>query len=173
MLPAFLKWLNDKYVIDHHHIRSKDDTGFYTRFRIQKCMYMAQHLGLGTGYRYSQYVHGPYSKDLTDEYYDYDPGAEPTERLPPDFDKIGDVVLRAHSRGLAWMEVATTILEAARGSSDSKEPLTRDKIERDVAGLKYQYTDSYINTVYNDLLEMPLRRCLPKAVPVQAATSEP
>lgn len=173
MLPAFLKWLNDNYVIDHHHIKSKDDTGFYTRFRIQKCMYLAQLLGLGTDYHYRQYVYGPYSQDLMTEYYNYDPGAATTEHLPPGFDKTGDVVLRAHSRGLAWMEVATTILEAARERSDSREQFTRDRIERDVAGLKYQYTDGYIHTVYGDLLEMPLGRSLPNAVPVQAATPAP
>lgn len=173
MLPAFLKWLNDNYVIDHTHIKSKDDTGFYTRFRIQKCMYMAQCLGLGTDYRYKQYVHGPYSQDLTVEYYDYDPKAVIVKQLPPNFDEIGNVVLRAHSRGLAWMEVATTILEVACGSSDSGEQSTRDRIERDVAGLKYQYTDGYIHTVYGDLLEMPLGGSLPDGADSLAVASAP
>ena len=173
MLLAFLKWLNDNYVIDHHRIKSDDDTGFYTRFRIQKCMYMAQCLGLGTDYHYRQYVYGPYSQDLTTEYYNYDPEAVTAEQLPPDFDEIGSIVLRAHSRGLAWMEVATTILEAARGRSAPGDQFTRDRIERDVAGLKYQYTDGYIHTVYGDLLEIPLGRGLPNTVPVQAAIPAP
>lgn len=173
MLPAFLKWLNDHYVIDQTYIKSKDDTGFYTRFRIQKCMYMAQCLGLGTDYRYSQYVHGPYSQDLTAECYNYDPDAATIKQLPQNFKEIGDVVLRAHSRGLAWMEVATTILEVAHGRSDSGKQFTRDSIECDVAGLKYQYTDGYIHTVYDDLLKMPLGRGLPNAVPVQAAPPAP
>lgn len=173
MLPAFLKWLNENYVIDHQCIRDKDDTGFYTRFRIQKCMYMAQHLGLGTDYNYKQYVYGPYSQDLAAEYYGYDPQATVTEQLPPDFDEIRNVVLRAHSRGLAWMEVATTILEDARECRDTKVQYTRDRIERDVASLKYQYTDSYIHTVYNDLLRTPLGKDLPVAVPDLAAPRAP
>ena len=161
MLPAFLKWLNDNYVIDHNCIKNKDDTGFYTRFRIQKCVYLAQILGLCTGYNYRQYVYGPYSQDLMTGYYSYDPEAAITENLPPRFDEIGDVVLRAHSRGLAWMEVATTILEEARGRNGAG--CARDQIERDVAGLKYQYTDAYIHTVYGELLESPLGRDLPGA----------
>ena len=169
MLPAFLKWLNDNYVIDHHCIKDKNDTGFYTRFRIQKCMYMAQCLGLGTDYTYEQYVYGPYSSDLTAEYFNHDPGAAITEHLPPNFAEIGNVVLRAHSRGLAWMEVATTILEVARTGAER----TRDRIECHVAGLKYQYTDNYIHTVYGDLLENPLGRDLPDAVTGLAATLTP
>ena len=172
MLQAFLKWLNENYVIDHDHIKSDDDTGFYTRFRIQKCMYMSQCLGLGTNYHYRQYVYGPYSQDLSDECYKYDPKATITERLPPDFDEIGKVVLRAHSRGLAWMEVATTILEVARERSGSVE-MTRDGIEHRAADLKYLYADNYIHTVYGNLLGMPLGRSLPNAAPVQVAPPAP
>lgn len=168
MLQAFLRWLNDNYVIDHHAIKSKNDTGFYVRFRIQKCMYMAHHLGLGTDYHYKQYVYGPYSKELTKRYYDYEPAAPVTEQLPPDFDKIGNVVLRAHSRGFAWMEVATTILQDACECIDMKEQYARDQIERNVSNLKYQYTDGYIHAVYDDLLGMQLGKDLPVAPIVQA-----
>ena len=169
MLQAFLKWLNENYVIDQNHIQSNDDTGFYTRFRIQKCMYMAQCLGLGTNYKYKQYVHGPYSQDLTAEYYKYDPSAVTAEHLPSDFDKMGDIVLRAHSRGLAWMEVATTILEDARECRDAGKEYARDRIERDVANLKYQYTDDYIHTVYDELLGTPLGEELPNTPAAQIA----
>ena len=170
MLPALLKWLDENYAIDHHHIKDKDDTGFYTRFYIQKCVYLAQHLGLDTAYTYRQYVRGPYSSGLADEYYEYDPVGPVTEGLPPSFDKIGDTVLRARSRGLAWLEVATTILEDARECSNNGERCTRDRIENDVLCLKYQYTDGYIHTVYGDLLETPLGRGLPDPEPNPDAT---
>ncbi len=132
MLPAFLKWLHEKYVIDCHCIKDKDGTGFHTRFRIQKCVYMAQRLGLGTGYNYENYVYGPYSRELTRAYYDYDPTAPIDEPLPPDFEQIGDVVLRAHSKGFGWMEVATTILEDVRERGDAGGQYARDLIEGNV-----------------------------------------
>lgn len=161
MLPAFLEWLHKNYVIDRYCIMHKDDTGFHIRFRIQKCVYMAQRLGLGTDYNYGKYVYGPYSRDLTRAYYDYDPAAPIEEPLPPDFDQIGDVVLRAYSKGFGWMEVATTILEDMRERDDAGGRYTRDLIEDSVAKLKYLYSDSYIHSVYDDLLQTPLGKDLP------------
>ena len=163
MLSAFLKWLDENNVIDCRVITDKNDTGFDTRFRIQKCMYLAQYLGLGTDYNYKQFAHGPYSHDLTIKYYAYDPEAPIDEPLPPNFDRIGNVVLRAHAKGWSWMEVATTILEDARECRGAGRQYTRDQIERNVASLKYQYTDDYIHTVYGELLGTPLDRELPNA----------
>ena len=173
MLPAFLKWLHEKYVIDHHCIKNKDDTGFHVRFRIQRCVYLAQRLGLRTDYKYKQYKDGPHSPELKDACYGYDPEAPIDEPLPPDFDRIGEVVLRAHSKGYAWMEVATTILEDARKRGDAGGQCTRDLIERHVAGLKYQYVDSYIREVYDDLLRTPFGRDLPTVESNVAAIPAP
>ena len=173
MLPAFLKWLHEKYVIDCHCIKDKDGTGFHTRFRIQKCVYMAQRLGLGTGYNYENYVYGPYSRELTRAYYDYDPTAPIDEPLPPDFEQIGDVVLRAHSKGYTWLEVATTILEGARKRSDAGGRCTRDLIEGDAADQTFQYPDRYIRAVYDDLLKTPLGEGLPTAESALSAIQTP
>ena len=161
MLPEFLRWLHERYAIDHHYIRNKDDTGFYTRFYIQKSMYIAQHLGLEAGYRYSQHVYGPYSQGLASDCRDYNPGALVGGSLPSGFDRIGDTVLRARSKGLAWMEVATTILEDARERGDEGGRYFRDAIESSVAEQKYQYTDGYVRAVYDDLLNSPLGQGLP------------
>ena len=161
MLPAFLKWLHEKYVIDHHCVKNEDDAGFYTRFYIQKCVYMAQRLGLDTGYRYRPRMDGPHSKDLADACRDYDHEAPIDERLPPDFEQIGDVVLRAHSKGYAWMEVATMILEDVRMCNAEGRQCARDQIELHVANWTHQYIDRYIHTVYDDLLQTPLGEGLP------------
>ncbi len=45
-------------------ISSVDD-----RMRIQKAIYLSQVLGINTGYHYSWYLKGPYSTDLTQDYY--------------------------------------------------------------------------------------------------------
>lgn len=39
------------------------------RLRIQKAIYMCQELGINLGYHYSWYVKGPYSTNLTQDYY--------------------------------------------------------------------------------------------------------
>lgn len=39
------------------------------RLRIQKAIYLGQLSGVDLGYRYSWYVHGPYSPALTQDYY--------------------------------------------------------------------------------------------------------
>ncbi len=39
------------------------------RLRIQKAIYLAQAAGIGLGYHYSWYVKGPYSTQLTQDYY--------------------------------------------------------------------------------------------------------
>ena len=170
MLPTFLEWLDENHVIDRKHIQDTDDTGFYTRFRIQKCVYLAQCLGLGTNYKHTQYVHGPYSRDLADDYYgDISPDGK---ELPKDFDQERrETVLRAHSWGLAWLEVATTIIQNARDRREKLEDCSREAVECDVVEIKCQYTDDYIHTVYDDLLETPLRNTLSDVKPTPVAAN--
>ena len=38
---------------------------FSSRFRLQKYVYMAEVFGVDLGYKFSWYIHGPYSPDLT------------------------------------------------------------------------------------------------------------
>ena len=61
MLASFLKWMSDKDLVNLDNITNDNDDGFKTRFKIQKCVFMAQHLGLETNYKYERYVYGPYS----------------------------------------------------------------------------------------------------------------
>lgn len=162
MLPELLEWLHERYAIDRRYIRNEDDTGFYTRFYIQKCVYVAQRLGLDAGYSYGQRVYGPYSQGLASDYYAYDPNVPIDGSLPEDFGRIGNEVLRARSRGLAWMEVATTILQDARERGGGGG-YSRGAIEGSVAEQKCQYTDGYVRAVYGDLLNSRLGRGLPAA----------
>lgn len=171
MLPTFLEWLDKNRVIDRKHIQDTNDTGFYTRSRIQKCLYLAQCLGLGTDYKYTQYVYGPYSQELTD---DYDDISSDGKELPQDFDqKQREMVLRAHSWGLAWLEVATTIIQNMRDRKMESKECVRDVVEHNVAEIKYQYTDDCIHTVYDDLLETPLRSTVSGAEPTPAVANAP
>lgn len=44
---------------------------FEDRLKLQKAIYLSQHLPLDLGYRFSWYVHGPYSPDLTETAFAY------------------------------------------------------------------------------------------------------
>ncbi|NEH81309.1 hypothetical protein [Rhizobium ruizarguesonis] len=57
-------------------ISSKED-----RLRTQKAVYLGQLTGVDLGYRYSWYVHGPYSTSLTQDYYAFNalPDSEKAE----------------------------------------------------------------------------------------------
>lgn len=102
MIPASLERLGKNHVIDRNHIQDTDDTGLYTQFRIQKCAYLAQCLGLGTNCKYTQYAHGPYTRELADA---YDDNISPDgNELPQDFDQERkEAVLRVHSWGRVWL----------------------------------------------------------------------
>ena len=55
--------------MDFARVTDDSDDGFAARFRIQKYVLIAQHMGLGTRYEYPGYIHGPYSSDLAEDYY--------------------------------------------------------------------------------------------------------
>ncbi|AET34200.1 hypothetical protein [Pyrobaculum ferrireducens] len=44
------------------------DLGFETRVAVQKVVYFLQRLGLVKGYVFGPYLHGPYSRELADDY---------------------------------------------------------------------------------------------------------
>jgi uncharacterized protein YwgA len=57
-----------KLLLDHLNIPS-DITTFDDRKRVQKAIYLSQRAGVGLGYRFGWYLKGPYSADLTGDYF--------------------------------------------------------------------------------------------------------
>ena len=60
MIAPFIRWLDDVGMVDFGLVTEATDAGFDTRFRIQKYVFVAQRLGLGTAYRHNRYRYGPY-----------------------------------------------------------------------------------------------------------------
>lgn len=58
-----------KYVI-HELLNGMDIKNFDDRKKVQKAIYLGQRLGVNLGYRYNWYLEGPYSPDLTTDYYE-------------------------------------------------------------------------------------------------------
>ena len=116
------------------NITKDDEDGFNTRFRIQKCMFVAQHLGLGKKYRYNLYLHGPYSPLLSQDYYKAANDEIADDGADPNFDR--DAVLEIMANEDDWLELATTLVDLAEADESMTDP---DLLVRRAAVVKHLY----------------------------------
>ena len=160
MIVAFLEWMRTEGLIDPSNITKDDNIGFDTRFRIQKCMFMAQHLGLGDTYKYDMYLHGPYSPTLSQDYYDVI-CSEVTndDHTSLDFDR--DSVLDIMARSDDWLEIATTLIDLME---DDKRETDPDSLVNRVAIVKHLYPKEDIKGVLLDMRATPLASVFDKLV---------
>lgn len=173
LLASFLKFLNEKSLIDFRVIKDDDDLGFNNRLKAQKYVYIGQEkFDLDLGYHFSRYKFGPYSSTLTEDYYDiniytiddpeygiYEYVAEMSNNdsfgivsLPNTFDekKFLEVV---SNKTESWLEIATTIINISKSYSDPK--IILDMVNR----VKSSYESKYIEQVFNDLKSYGLLDC--------------
>ena len=145
-LASFLKWMEKEDLISISDIKKDDDIGFDTRFHIQKCMFIAQHLGLNHDYEFNLYLHGPYSPTLSEEYYDITVNdVKNSSDIELDFRK--EDVLNIMKYSDDWLEVATTLIDI-KNDNDIVDDVSL--IER-TSIVKHLYPDEYIRDVFNDL----------------------
>jgi len=164
LLASFLKLLNEKGLIDFRVLKDDTELGFNNRLKAQKYVYLGQEkFGLPLGYEFSRYKFGPYSSDLTENYYDiniytiddpengiYEFVAEMDNEnfdivsLPNDFNQnqFLDVV---SNKNESWLEIATTIISVSKSYNDAKIILEM------VGRVKPSYESDYIKQVFNDL----------------------
>lgn len=152
MITQFLRWMSDEGLINPDDITKDNPDGFHTRFRIQKCMFVAQHLGLYAGYEYTKYRYGPYSPSLADDYYDFAEGKPDTSK-EFDFANFAKIttcrdIMKHHDND--WLEIATILIHSSTSKTD------RDSLIEYVEYIKYSYPKKYIESVFDDLLEMKL-----------------
>lgn len=159
MLAPFIKWLEERDLVNFAHVADDTDDGFATRFKIQKYVFIAQQLGLGTNYEYSRYRYGPYSPELTREYYklgekpaSYDAGS--SVALPGRF-RPAEFLETVAGRDDQWLEVATTLIDM-RGQHGSPESLVDH-----VAWIKSMYPRRYAEQVLEDLRQTPISKVFP------------
>lgn len=141
-------------MVDFGLVAEDTNAGFDTRFRIQKYVFLAQHLGLDTKYRHSRYRYGPYSPKLAKEYYrlaeDLDAYKTESEgRIPSRF-RSDDFLDTVADRDDEWLEVATTLIDLSP-QHDSPE-----KLIDHVAWIKNAYPKKYIGSVLDDIRRSPL-----------------
>ena len=157
MIAPFILWLNDMGMVDFGRVADDADAGFDTRLRIQKYVFIAQHQGLDTTYRYNRYMYGPYSPVLARDYYRLakNPAAYESESgrsIPGEFQR--DEFLRTvKGRSSGWLEVAATLILISPQHDNTENMLDHAAwIKKDV------YTKDYIAEVLGDLLKSPMRK---------------
>lgn len=150
----FLEWMEKEGLADPSNITKDDNDGFNTRFRIQKCVFVAQHLGLDRTYRYNLYLHGPYSPSLSQDYYKAANGEIVNDNgggADLNFDQ--EAVLKIMGNGDDWLELATTLVDLIEEDRSIANPASLVKC---AAVVKYIYPEEDIEAVLQDLRATPL-----------------
>lgn len=153
MLESFLKWMEKEGLADPSNITKDDNDGFNTRFRIQKCVFVAQRLGLDRTYRYNLYLHGPYSPSLSQDYYKAANGEIGDDDGGADLEFDREAVLKIMGNGDDWLELATTLVDLMEEDGSITRPAS---LVKRAAVVKYLYPVEDIEAVLEDLRATPL-----------------
>jgi len=153
-LKAFLRFLYINGIVDISKIHEDSDEGFINRLKIQKCVYLAKYYGLDLGYRYNMYIYGPYSADLSNEYYrviddiivkkDYN-NKEVEEMEGFDAKRF---LVDIKNKDANWLELATTAINLSHvfKGEELLEVLYEMKGHR--------FPKEFIDKVYNEILAL-------------------
>ena len=149
MLTQFLRWMDKENLVDLNVVASNDDYGHNARFHIQKCVFIAQYLGLETEYAYGRYLNGPYSTSLARDYYAFANREIEDENATLAFDKDAcRDIMTSHNK--EWLEIATTLIHI--GGTETN----RERLVKRVSAVKFPYSKKYIRGVLCDLLHTQL-----------------
>lgn len=96
------------------------------RIRIQKNVYLLKILGYrpASRFEFTNYVHGPYSSSLADEYYKLESGT--LKSIGPDkaiASSIVEIVTEADSKGIEFLEALTTLISVKDGFKSPEQAL--------------------------------------------------
>lgn len=107
-LSQFVSYLNEHGMIDTAKLKDNSDEGFENRLKTQKYVYLARRFGLDLGYRHNIHLYGPYSPDLTKDYYRMDVANMPSA-LPHALND-SEFLSALRGKSSAWLEIAATII---------------------------------------------------------------
>lgn len=80
---------------------------FDDRLTMQKGCYILNCWGYGPRYPFNLYIHGPYSRELADDYYELGTFSEAETEIPEEIvEELGDIF----SEGLRYVEAYATVL---------------------------------------------------------------
>jgi len=151
-LKVFLIFLHKNGIIDIGKVDEENDEGFINRLKIQKCVYLAKYYGLDLGYEYNMYIYGPYSTELSNDYYsiinnikDYN------KEVNEGFDSMNFLGV-VKDKDAEWLEVAVTLLDLhVEYGRETEKLITRVYVMKDS-----RYSKEYIKSVYEELRRLKL-----------------
>ena len=143
-LASFIKFLEGKDLVKFD-IDGDSDECFENRLKLQKYVYIAQRRGLELPYKHGMYLYGPYSRTLTDDYYEIaekpDLYAAAPPDLPPEFDREG--FLGSIKNDLKWLEVAATLID--HNAELCRHDELVDNVESTMVGVDTEYVEGVLS----------------------------
>lgn len=77
---------------------------FEDRIRLQKYVFLLRKFGIDLGYNFDLYVRGPYSRDLSMDYYSL-PDAKEEIEIPEEFVNL------VRDKDIRWLELSTSLIK--------------------------------------------------------------
>ena len=141
-LIEFASYLAHHNLIDIKRLRDENDDGFENRLKLQKYVYLAKSFGLDLGYYYNIHLHGPYSYQLTKDYYDLNPADARFTHTPRGL-QHEEFMSSVSDKRPEWLEIAATIIYEK--NIDKNFTLERLYL------MKCEHSPRFIDSVHADL----------------------
>lgn len=146
-LIEFASYLEHHNLIDIKRITDESDDGFENRLKLQKYVYLAKSFGLNLGYHYNIHLYGPYSRQLTKDYYNLNP-VDTSSACPPRKLQHEDFMSSIGDKEPKWLEIAATIIY----EKNIDENFTLERLYL----MKCDHLPAFIDSVYADLKDLNL-----------------
>ena len=141
-LVEFASYLAHHNLIDIKRLKDESDDGFENRLKLQKYVYLAKKFGLDLGYHYNIHLYGPYSRQLTKDYYNLNPADMSSAYTPREL-QHEDFMSSIGDKEPKWLEIAATIIYEK--NIDKNFTLERLYL------MKWEHPPVFIDSVYADL----------------------
>jgi len=129
-LISILKLIGIKSISDIKESENTegDDNSFELRLRIQKIMYflISKKLDSDLNYSYSIYLRGPYSPDLSKDYFDiFDDELRNTEDVIGESSPLRPCIEQLNKKDTLWLEIASTLRSFMNAGYNEKKAIKR------------------------------------------------
>jgi len=143
ILASFIKLLNETngYRLD------LSKSGFDSRLRLQKYVFLAETLGINIGYKFNLYLYGPYSIGLAKAYYNITKDEiDASSNLHDTFDTDTFLSLIADKDSM-WLEAAATLKSIYEFNSG----ITEENLIDHVNSIKPKFKKEYLIQVLTEV----------------------
>ena len=137
----------------------EDDKSFERRLRIQKIMYfiVSKKLDSDLNYSYSVYLRGPYSPDLSKDYFSISENEfKNTEDVLDENSPLRSWIKQLNKKDSLWLEIASTLKMLKDSNWTDKEAIDRViEMKHNILNQKNKDPD-YVRQVFKDMIDLRL-----------------